>query len=185
MSSCAVLQIQEDQRKLQQLEADYHAGNVSKKDYKREKNRLEREIKENVDLMNTPPPAMEEQGPVDDGGQMDNGDGGMAPDDNVGEDTGGDPSYVCENVCYYEIQGGYYYIEHGQRHTVRRLPAGGHKWSNRDGKPHQHASGNPRKSGAQNPQQQSHPQNGQHPVAAKSQPAPAPQNSKNKKDKTQ
>ncbi len=51
LSSCAELACMNDRKKIEELERQHQQGLVSNKDYKREKGRLEREIRENVDFI--------------------------------------------------------------------------------------------------------------------------------------
>ena len=128
-SSCAQLVCMDDANKLQQLEADYKAGKVSRKYYKSEKSRLNLEIRENQKVM-ADCMAHPINPPVDENGnQVGYGDGG----DQVGDDDGGgevveEPVFVCENIYYYPYHGRYYYFENGQRRFVSRLPANSIAW---------------------------------------------------------
>ena len=181
LSSCAALQIQEDRQKLAQLEADYHAGKVRKKDYKQDKGRLEVGSAENKKLMEETVTITYDQPQDDNGGQATDDDGSVASDDSGCDDAGEDPAYVCDDVYYYQVQGRYCYFAHGQRQFVSSLPAGGHQWSRRDGKPHRHTTGGSRRSGMQHQKVQ----NGQPPAAAKNQQNTNTNNGKKKKDKNQ
>jgi len=151
LSSCAALQIQEDRQKLAQLEADYHAGNVKKTDYKREKKRLEHEIQENQDLINNPPPAMDDQPQDGDGGQVPMDDGGVIYDDAGGEVAVDAPYFVYANIYYYQDHGRYYYAEHGHRRYVSSLPAGGRRVSSHDVHPTRPGPGTHQPSAPQQP----------------------------------
>jgi len=51
LSSCAELACLNDRNKLEKLERQHQQGLVSNRDYKREKGRMEREIRENVDFI--------------------------------------------------------------------------------------------------------------------------------------
>ena len=78
LSSCAELACMNDRNKLGELERQHQQGLVSNRDYKQEKGRLEREIRENVDFIKyergplvtityTPPANGGDSGAVDSG----------------------------------------------------------------------------------------------------------------------
>ena len=134
--SCSGIQAMVDTNKLNQLEADYKAGKVSRKYYKSEKGRLELEIRENQKMMaefmaHPIGSTVDENGnPVvgdGNGNQVaDDGSGQVADDGGVDDDTG-DPVFVCDNIYYYQYHGHYFYSLNGQRHFVSRLPANGRR----------------------------------------------------------